>query len=63
MHFKKSRHYPGIRIVLECIPLRGVLEQIEAALRRIIAPIPAKPTPVQTVTTEPPRIVTPQEAR
>jgi len=49
--------------VLECIPLRSVLEQIETALRRIIAPIPAKPTPVQTVTTEPPRIVTPQEAR
>jgi len=49
--------------VLECIPRRSVLEQIEAALRRIIAPIPAKPTPVQTVTTEPPRIVTPQEAR
>jgi hypothetical protein len=63
MHFKKSRHDPGIRIVLECIPLRGVLEQIEAALRRIIAPIPAKPTPIQTVTTEPPRIVPPQEAR
>jgi len=63
IHFEKSRHDPGIRIVLECIPLRRVLEQIETALRRIIAPIPAKPTPVQTVTTEPPRIVTPQEAR
>jgi hypothetical protein len=49
--------------VLECIPLRNVLEQIETALRRIIAPIPAKPMPVQTVTTEPPRIVSPQEAR
>ncbi len=61
-HFEESRHDPGIRIVLECIPLRSVLEQIETALRRIIAPIPAKPTPVQTVTTEPPRIVTPQEA-
>ena len=62
IHFEESRHDPGIRIVLECIPLRSVLEQIEAALRRIIAPIPAKPTPVRTVTTEPPRIVTPQEA-
>ena len=63
IHFEKSRHDPGIRIVLECIPLRRVLEQIETALRRIIAPIPAKPTPVQTVTTEPPHIVTLQEAR
>jgi hypothetical protein len=63
MHLKKSRHDPGIRIVLECIPLRSVLEQIETALRRIIAPIPATPMPVQTVTVEPPRVVTPQEAR
>jgi len=63
MHFEESRHDPGIRIVLECIPLRGVLEQIETALQRIIAPIPTKLTPAQTVTTEPLRIVTPQEAR
>ena len=63
IHFEESRHDPGIRIVLECIPLRSVLEQIETALRRIIAPIPAQPTPVQTVTTEPPCIVTSQEAR
>ena len=61
IHFEESRHDPGIRIVLECIPLRGVLEQIEIALRRIIAPIPAKPTPVQRVTAEPP-IVTPDAA-
>jgi hypothetical protein len=62
IHFEESRHDPGIRIVLECIPLRGVLEQIEGALRHIIAPIPAKPTPVQTVTAEP-HIMTPDEAR
>ena len=43
MQFEESRHDPGIRIVLECIPLRSVIEQIETALRRIIAPIPAKP--------------------
>ena len=61
IHFEESRHDPGIRIVLECIPLQSVLEQIEVALRRIIAPIPAKPTPVQMVTTEP-RIMTPDEA-
>ena len=63
IHFEESRHDPGIRIVLECIPLRSVLEQIETALRHIIASIPAKPTPVQTVTIEPPGIVTPQETR
>jgi hypothetical protein len=50
-----------IRIVLERIPLWSVLEQIEAALRHIIAPIPAKPAPVQTVTAEP-HIMTPDEA-
>jgi len=61
-HFEESLHDPGIRIVLECIPLRSVLEQIETVLRRIMAPIPAKPTPVQTVTVESPRLVTPQEA-
>ena len=61
MHFEESRYDPGIRIVLECIPLRSVLEQIEAALRRIIAPIPAKPAPVLTVTAEP-HIMTPDEA-
>jgi hypothetical protein len=63
IHLEESRHDPGIRIVLECIPRRSVLEQIETALRHIIAPIPAKPTPVQAITTEPPRIVTSQEAR
>jgi hypothetical protein len=62
IHFEESRHDPGIRIVLECIPLRSTLEQIEAALSRIIAPIPAKPVPVQTVKTEP-TILTPEQAR
>jgi len=62
IHFEESRHDPGIRVVLECIPLRSVLDQIETALRHILAPIPAKPTPVQTVTVEP-RLMTPEEAR
>jgi hypothetical protein len=44
IHFAESRHDPGIRIVLECIPRGPVLERIEAALRRIVAPIPTKPT-------------------
>jgi hypothetical protein len=62
IHFEESRHDPGIRVVLECIPLRDVLDQIETALRHILAPIPAKPTPVQTVTVEP-RILTPEDTR
>ena len=35
------------------IPLRQVLEQIEEALRRIVAPIPAKPIPTQVRVAEP----------
>lgn len=62
IHFEESRHDPGIRIVLECIPFRHTLDEIEAALRRIVAPIPAKPVPLQVVTTEP-TIVTPDQAR
>ncbi|GIX46176.1 MAG: hypothetical protein KatS3mg131_0387 [Candidatus Tectimicrobiota bacterium] len=52
IHFEESRHDPGIRIVLECIPLPPVLERIEAALRRIVAPIPARPTPTRVVVAE-----------
>lgn len=62
IHFEASRHDSGIRVVLECIPLRHVLDQIETALRHILAPIPAKPAAVQTVTVEP-RILTPEAAR
>jgi hypothetical protein len=53
IRFAESRHDPGIRIVLECIPRGPALEQIEAALRRIVAPIPAKPTPTQVSVSEP----------
>lgn len=62
IHFEESRYDPGIRIVLECIPFRHTLDQIEAALRHIVAPIPAKPTPLQTVKTEP-TILTPEQAQ
>ena len=47
IRFAESRHDPGIRIVLECIPLRRVSDSIEEALRRIVASIPAKPASVQ----------------
>jgi hypothetical protein len=53
IRFAESRHDPGIRIVLECIPLRQVSDSIEEALRRIVAPIPAKPAIVQVRVAEP----------
>ena len=62
MHFEESRYDPGIRIVLECIPFRHTLDQIEAALRRIIAPIPARPATIQAVKTEP-MVLTPAQAQ
>jgi hypothetical protein len=62
IHFAESWPDPGIRIVLECIPLRHVLEQIEAALRRIVAPIPSHPTPTHVSLTEPAG-ATPEAAR
>jgi hypothetical protein len=62
IHFAESRHDPGIRIVLECIPLHHVLEQIEAALRRIVAPIPAHPTPTRVSIAEP-AVATPEATR
>ena len=53
IRFAESRHDPGIRIVLECIPLRHVSDSIEEALRRIVAPIPSKPASVQVRVAEP----------
>ena len=53
IRFAESRHDPGIRIVLECVPLRRVSDQIEEALRRIVAPIPAKPSPTRMRVAEP----------
>jgi hypothetical protein len=61
IRFAESRHDPGIRIVLECIPFRNVLDQLEEALRRIVAPIPAKPTAVQVRVTESGLIPSPTE--
>jgi hypothetical protein len=61
IRFAESRHHPGIRIVLECIPRAAALETIEAALRRIVAPIPAKPIPTH-VQTAAPGILPPETA-
>ncbi len=43
----------GLRIVLECIPLRETMEKAEGALREIVAPIPARPRRTR-VQVEPP---------
>jgi hypothetical protein len=53
IRFAESRHDSGIRIVLECVPLRRVLDHIEEALRRIVAPIPAKPSSTRMRVAEP----------
>jgi hypothetical protein len=52
IHFD-GRGEEGLRIVLECIPLRETMEKAEAALREIIGPIPARPRRTK-VEVEPP---------
>lgn len=43
IHFREPKHEPGLRIVLECIPLPPALDEIEKALKQLVAPIPARP--------------------
>jgi hypothetical protein len=50
VHFDAHRDDPGVRIVLECIPLPNTLELIQLELKRIIEPIPAKPRETHIVT-------------
>src|SRR5262245_66404870 len=50
IHFDAHRDDPGVRIVLECIPLPNTLELIHLELKRIVQPIPAKPREVHIVT-------------
>jgi hypothetical protein len=50
IHFDAHRDDPGVRIVLECIPLRNTLELIELELKRIVQPIPARPREMHIVT-------------
>jgi hypothetical protein len=61
IRFAESRHDPGIRIVLECIPLPQVSDSIAEALRRIVAPIPATPASVQVRVAEPGVLTPPTE--
>ncbi|MGH8067403.1 MAG: hypothetical protein ACRERE_19660 [Candidatus Entotheonellia bacterium] len=50
IHFDAHRDDPGVRIVLECIPLPNTLELIQLELMRIVQPIPAKPRETHIVT-------------
>ena len=54
IHFDAHRDDPGVRIVLECIPLPNTLELIHIELQRIVRPIPSRPREMQVVTFEPP---------
>src|SRR5262245_37804587 len=50
IHFDAHRDDPGVRIVLECIPLANTLELIQLELKRIVQPIPARPRETHIVT-------------
>jgi hypothetical protein len=50
IHFDAHRDDPGVRIVLECIPLLRVQELIQIELARIVQPIPARPRDMHIVT-------------
>jgi hypothetical protein len=50
VHFDAYRDDPGVRIILECIPLPNTLELIQLELKRIVQPIPAKPREMHIVT-------------
>ncbi|MBI3325201.1 MAG: hypothetical protein HYZ81_00650 [Nitrospinae bacterium] len=54
IHFDAHRDDPGVRIVLECIPLPNTMELIQIELQRIVQPIPAKPREMQVLTFERP---------
>jgi len=49
IHFDAYRDDPGVRIVLECIPLPNTLELIQLELRRIVQPIPSKPREMHVI--------------
>lgn len=50
IHFYAHRQDPGVRIVLECIPLPNTLELIQLEIGRIVQPIPARPREMHIVT-------------
>jgi hypothetical protein len=54
IHFDAHRDDPGVRIVLECIPLPSSLAMIQIELQRIVQPIPAKPREMYLVASDHP---------
>jgi hypothetical protein len=56
IHFDAHRDDPGVRIVLECIPLPNTLELIQLELKRIVQPIPARPRETHIVTFDRPSV-------
>jgi len=50
IHFYAHGQDPGVRIVLECIPLPNTLELIQLELTRIVQPIPSMPREMHLVT-------------
>src|SRR5918999_28928 len=57
IHFDAHRDDPGVRIILECIPLPNTLELIHIELTRIVQPIPSKPREMHIVTFDRPPAV------
>ena len=43
IHYEARSEEAGLSIVLECIPLPEAMQNIEAALAGLLAPIPARP--------------------
>jgi len=56
IHFYAHRQDPGVRIILECIPLPNTLELIQLELTRIVQPIPARPREMHIVTFDRPAV-------
>lgn len=43
IHLERERSDPGIRVVLECRPVRSELDAIQRELAAILEPIPVRP--------------------
>jgi len=58
IHYDAHRDDPGVRIILECLPLANTLELIQIELQRIIQPIPARPRETHMITFDRPSATT-----
>lgn len=47
LHVERHAGERTVRLVLECIPYAHVLQRVEAALREVVRPIPARPRPTE----------------